>query len=103
MGGGGQSRSLFRVGGSEEHSIPTVLHRSVGRPCGRAEFTRAVMCARSDERGKWGERGERELRAQLPILNHYEEAEYGGRETRERECMLDDVCDLMALLASYHK
>ena len=35
------------------------------------------MCARSDERGKWGER-ERELRAQLPILNHYEEAEDGG-------------------------
>ena len=92
IGGWGQSRSLFHVGGSEEYSNPPILHR-------RAEFTRAVMCARSDERGKWGER-ERELRAQLPILNHYEEAEYGGRETRERECMLDDVCDLMLCFVS---
>ena len=53
IGGWGQSRSLFHVGGSEEYSIP---YYCIGLLAGRAEFTRAVMCARSDERGKWGER-----------------------------------------------
>ena len=57
-------------------------------------------CVRGVMRGANGVREERELRAQLPILNHYEEAEYGGRETRERECMLDDVCDLMLCFVS---
>ena len=81
----GQSRSLFHVGGSEEYTIPTTLHRSGGWAGGQSSHVHS--CVRSVMRGANGVRDRvRGLRAQLPILNHYEEG-------REKEGM--HVCSMM--------
>ena len=85
----GQSRSLFHVGGSEEYTIPTTLHRSGGWAGGQSSHVHS--CVRGVMRGANGVREggrERELRAQLPILNHYEEAEEGRKRERGNACLM---------------